>query len=82
MIGYNELAKVSAVETIQNEPVVSKWVEESFHFGPRKSAWHWKSWKSLWKSCLALEILLAVVAAWASTAQKISRNRIPLKHQV
>ena len=43
MIRYNKLAKVSAGETIQNELVVSKWVEESFHFGPRKSAWHCKS---------------------------------------
>ena len=55
MIRYNELAKVSAVETIQNELVVSKWVEGRFisvpekvpgtanHFGPRKSAWHCKS---------------------------------------
>ena len=40
---YNDLAKVSAVETIQNELVVSKWDEKSFHFGPRKSAWHCKS---------------------------------------
>ena len=43
MIRYNKLAKVSAVETIQNELVVSKWDEESFHFGPRKSAWHCES---------------------------------------
>ena len=35
---YNELEKVSAVETFQNELGGFKVDERSFHFGPRKSA--------------------------------------------
>ena len=37
---YNELAKLSEVKVIRNEPVFQNGTRKSFHFGPRESARH------------------------------------------
>ena len=34
---------LTARKLFEMNPVVSKWDQRSFHFGPRKSARHWKS---------------------------------------
>ena len=46
MIRYNDLAKVSAVETFENELVVSKWVKFSFISVPDEVPGTGNPWKS------------------------------------